>query len=128
MTQIELRIDSGQIGAVFRAVLLACKHSNRITIEQTKRTAAAIVLQGKRGTENEKEREREGKVVLCMLSRQLSMEFNKYICIECIELVELAKRASLACVPFQQLIRRHDATKRNEKAASHKLKISSLLL
>lgn len=56
MTQIELRIDSGQIGAVFRAVLLACKHSNRITIEQTKRTAAAIVLQGKRETGREKEK------------------------------------------------------------------------
>lgn len=58
MTQIELRIDSGQIGA-YLELLVACKHrSNRITIEQTTtRCRAAIVLQTERDRKRARERD-----------------------------------------------------------------------
>lgn len=68
MTQIELRIDSGQIGA-YLELLVACKHrSNRITIEQTTtrcRAASSDFVANREGQERERERERRAAACAC---------------------------------------------------------------
>lgn len=68
-----------------------------------------------RGTERERERVRERRAATCMLSRQLSMEFNKIhlhrvLFSRALNSAQkgvffLSSECNFTCVPFQQLIR-----------------------